>query len=82
MLQRIAEGPPARSRHCVRLLDSFDHRGPNGLHVCMVFEVRRRAVTGCCDTWLQLRLPAQLRARHHLHGRASCFAVSAQRCES
>lgn len=40
MLQRIAEGPPARSRHCVRLLDSFDHRGPNGLHVCMVFEVR------------------------------------------
>ncbi len=40
MLQRIAAGPAERSRHCVRLLDSFDHRGPNGLHVCMVFEVR------------------------------------------
>ncbi len=39
MLQRIAEGPTERSRHCVRLLDSFDHSGPNGLHVCMVFEV-------------------------------------------
>ena len=39
MLQRIAEGPVERSRHCVRLLDSFDHQGPNGLHVCMVFEV-------------------------------------------
>ena len=40
MLQRIAAGPAERSLHCVRLLDSFDHRGPNGLHVCMVFEVR------------------------------------------
>ena len=39
MLQRIAEGPLERTANCVQLLDSFDHRGPNGLHVCMVFEV-------------------------------------------
>ncbi|KAK9795228.1 hypothetical protein WJX73_007151 [Symbiochloris irregularis] len=25
--------------NCVLLLNSFDHRGPHGLHVCMVFEV-------------------------------------------
>jgi len=26
--------------HCVvRLLDNFEHRGPHGVHVCMVFEV-------------------------------------------
>lgn len=40
MLQRIAEGPPESTAHCVQLLDSFDHRGPHGLHVCMVFEAR------------------------------------------
>ena len=52
MLQRIAAGPPARSRHCVRLLDSFDHRGPNGLHVCMVFEVRAGLwVTALASCW-------------------------------
>ncbi|PVV05360.1 hypothetical protein BB560_000121 [Smittium megazygosporum] len=25
--------------HVVQLLDYFDHKGPNGIHVCMVFEV-------------------------------------------
>jgi hypothetical protein len=36
---RSAEGASA----CVRMLDHFEHRGPHGRHVCMVFEVRRRA---------------------------------------
>ncbi|KAJ9086733.1 serine/threonine protein kinase, CMGC, variant 2 [Entomophthora muscae] len=26
-------------RHVVELLDSFEHKGPNGVHICMVFEV-------------------------------------------
>jgi len=26
-------------RYCALLLDSFKHRGPNGIHMCMVFEV-------------------------------------------
>jgi hypothetical protein len=34
---RSAEGAAA----CVRMLDHFEHRGPHGRHVCMVFEVRR-----------------------------------------
>jgi hypothetical protein len=25
--------------HVVQLLDCFDHAGPNGVHVCMVFEM-------------------------------------------
>jgi serine/threonine protein kinase len=29
---------PGRA-HVVSLLDSFNHKGPNGVHVCMVFEV-------------------------------------------
>ncbi|ESW98342.1 hypothetical protein KL918_003912 [Ogataea parapolymorpha] len=26
-------------RHLIKLLDYFDHQGPNGTHICMVFEV-------------------------------------------
>lgn len=39
---RSAEGAAA----CVRMLDNFEHRGPHGRHVCMVFEVRR-GWSGC-----------------------------------
>lgn len=36
---QIREHDPSDSKCCVRLLDSFDHVGPHGRHVCMVFEV-------------------------------------------
>lgn len=39
LLSQIRDGDPAAERHCCRLLDSFDHAGPHGRHVCMVFEV-------------------------------------------
>lgn len=41
LLQRVVESNPAHPgrRHVVSLLDHFTHRGPNGSHVCMVFEV-------------------------------------------
>ncbi|GAA6031646.1 hypothetical protein JCM8097_006564 [Rhodosporidiobolus ruineniae] len=41
LLQRVVEANPAHPgrRHVVSLLDHFTHRGPNGNHVCMVFEV-------------------------------------------
>ncbi|XRB21310.1 serine/threonine-protein kinase SRPK3 [Pseudoscourfieldia marina] len=38
ILRQIARGDPKGDKNVVRLLDSFDVRGPNGLHVCMVFE--------------------------------------------
>ena len=34
-----ANASPSGAAACVKLLDSFDHRGPHGRHVCMVFEV-------------------------------------------
>lgn len=34
-----SDAAPQGAAACVRLLDSFDHRGPHGRHVCMVFEV-------------------------------------------
>jgi serine/threonine-protein kinase SRPK3 len=39
LLTQIRDGDPADAKHCVRLLDAFDHVGPHGRHVCMAFEV-------------------------------------------
>jgi serine/threonine-protein kinase SRPK3 len=38
ILKQIADGDPDDSRCVVKLLDHFKHSGPNGNHVCMVFE--------------------------------------------
>lgn len=39
ILSHIAEKDPYNSHHCCRMTDTFDHRGPHGKHICMVFEV-------------------------------------------
>lgn len=43
LLQRIISSEPTTGhpgrRHVIQFLDHFRHRGPNGVHVCMVFEV-------------------------------------------
>lgn len=38
ILKQIAEGDPSDKKCVVKLLDHFKHSGPNGQHVCMVFE--------------------------------------------
>ncbi|KAG6489675.1 serine/threonine-protein kinase SRPK-like [Zingiber officinale] len=38
ILKQIADGDPEDTRCVVKLLDHFKHSGPNGQHVCMVFE--------------------------------------------
>lgn len=38
ILKQIAEGDPDDKYCVVKLLDHFKHSGPNGQHVCMVFE--------------------------------------------
>ncbi|RWR78526.1 Protein kinase domain-containing protein [Cinnamomum micranthum f. kanehirae] len=37
-LTAIANGDPSNSKCIIRLLDHFKHTGPNGQHVCLVFE--------------------------------------------
>lgn len=32
------QGAASGAQHCVRLLDSFEHTGPHGTHICEVFE--------------------------------------------
>ncbi|KAI4349050.1 hypothetical protein L6164_009697 [Bauhinia variegata] len=38
ILQQIAEGDPDDKKCVLKLLDHFKHSGPNGQHVCLVFE--------------------------------------------
>lgn len=38
-LAQISEGDPGGEQCCCALKDSFEHAGPHGQHVCMVFEV-------------------------------------------
>ncbi|KAL1298711.1 hypothetical protein HN51_043017 [Arachis hypogaea] len=38
ILKQIADGDPHDNKCVVKLLDHFKHSGPNGQHVCMVFE--------------------------------------------
>ena len=38
ILKQIADGDPDDTKCVVKLLDHFKHSGPNGNHVCMVFE--------------------------------------------
>uniref|UniRef100_A0A7N0V3R7 non-specific serine/threonine protein kinase n=1 Tax=Kalanchoe fedtschenkoi TaxID=63787 RepID=A0A7N0V3R7_KALFE len=38
ILKQIAEGDPEDKKCVVKLVDHFKHSGPNGQHVCMVFE--------------------------------------------
>ncbi|KAG4304833.1 hypothetical protein PORY_001886 [Pneumocystis oryctolagi] len=41
LLKRINTANPCHpgAAHVVSLLDNFEHRGPNGTHICMVFEL-------------------------------------------
>ncbi|KAK4255182.1 hypothetical protein QN277_008210 [Acacia crassicarpa] len=38
ILKQVAEGDPYDKKCVVKLLDHFKHSGPNGQHVCLVFE--------------------------------------------
>lgn len=38
VLTAIANGDPSNSKCVIRLLDHFKHAGPNGQHLCLVFE--------------------------------------------
>lgn len=50
---------PGRS-HVVSLLDSFEHKGPNGTHVCMVFEVLGENLLGLIKRWNHRGIPMPL----------------------
>jgi len=47
-------------KYVVSLLDSFNHKGPNGMHVCMVFEVLGENLLGLIKRWNHRGIPMPL----------------------
>lgn len=62
LLQKIVEANPNHPgrAHVVSLLDSFEHVGPNGKHVCMVFEVLGENLLGLIKKWQHRGIPMPL----------------------
>ena len=47
-------------QYVVSLLDSFNHKGPHGVHVCMVFEVLGENLLGLIKRWNHRGIPMPL----------------------
>ncbi|KAJ5691865.1 Protein kinase dsk1 [Penicillium macrosclerotiorum] len=62
LLNRIVQAKPSHPgrKHVVSLLDSFEHKGPNGVHVCMVFEVLGENLLGLIKKWNHRGIPSML----------------------
>lgn len=62
LLNKIVQANPNHPgrKHVVSLLDSFEHKGPNGTHVCMVFEVLGENLLGLIKKWNHRGIPMAL----------------------
>ncbi|KAL9939194.1 hypothetical protein V8E36_002007 [Tilletia maclaganii] len=62
LLQKLVAANPNHPgrRHCVSLLDHFKHRGPNGTHVCMVFEVLGENLLGLIKRYQHRGVPPNI----------------------
>lgn len=39
LLKDIMQNDPTSERCCARMSDFFEHTGPNGIHICMIFDI-------------------------------------------
>ncbi|KAI9893758.1 MAG: serine/threonine protein kinase, CMGC group [Vezdaea aestivalis] len=62
LLNKVVQANPSHPgrKHVVSLLDSFEHKGPNGIHVCMVFEVLGENLLGLIKRWNHRGIPMHL----------------------
>lgn len=62
LCQKIASADPQHPGHAhvVSLLDQFNHKGPNGTHVCMVFEVLGENLLGLIKRYDHKGIPVPL----------------------
>ena len=62
LLNKVVSANPKHPgrRYVVSLLDSFEHKGPNGVHVCMVFEVLGENLLGLIKRWNHRGIPMPL----------------------
>jgi serine/threonine protein kinase len=49
ILQHLSKMPNIDGAHVMRLLDQFDHEGPNGAHSCLVFEAMGPSISSMAD---------------------------------
>ena len=62
LLTKIVNAKPDHPgrKHVYSLLDHFEHKGPHGTHVCMVFEVLGENLLGLIKRWNHRGIPAPL----------------------
>ncbi|KAL1925274.1 uncharacterized protein VTP21DRAFT_157 [Calcarisporiella thermophila] len=62
LLERIVQANPQAvgRKYVVELLDHFKHRGPNGVHICMVFEVLGENLLSLIRRYNYRGIPVQL----------------------
>ncbi|EPE05519.1 cmgc srpk protein kinase [Ophiostoma piceae UAMH 11346] len=62
LLNKIVQANPDHPgrKHVISLLDSFEHKGPHGTHVCMVFEVLGETLLGLIKKWNHRGIPMSL----------------------
>jgi len=62
LLNKVVQAKPDHPgrKHVVSLLDSFNHKGPHGMHVCMVFEVLGENLLGLIKRWNHRGIPMPL----------------------
>ncbi|KAM0265362.1 hypothetical protein ACHAQJ_000203 [Trichoderma viride] len=62
LLNKIVQANPDHPgrKHVVSLLDSFEHKGPNGTHMCMVFEVLGENLLGLIKRWNHRGIPMSI----------------------
>lgn len=62
LLKRVNHANPDHPgrAHVVSLLDNFQHKGPNGTHVCMVFEVLGENLLGLIKRFEHKGIPQEL----------------------
>lgn len=62
LLQRLISSDPTHPgrRHVISFLDHFRHKGPNGTHVCMVFEVLGENLLGLIKRHQSKGVPAHI----------------------
>lgn len=62
LLKKVVEANPNHpgKKHVVSLLDSFEHKGPHGTHVCMVFEVLGENLLGLIKRYNHRGIPIPL----------------------
>jgi len=62
LLNKVVQANPDHPgrQYVVSLLDSFEHKGPHGVHVCMVFEVLGENLLGLIKRWNHRGIPMPL----------------------